>query len=193
MREERGAEHWPNWATPFCPRRGAPKHIPRVKAEWSTVLADSMKGPLPNFTKAGAMRAMERWREDDQCKDLTSLRPTTSYGRCPYLRYDDRETSCIRARLNRNYLNESMFRRRSSTSADCSCNNGIESVHHVLTSCSTYADILYHKIIRLGVSTHLPLLLGEVESIKSKRRRISTLAKTGGYLRAIAKRRPNGI
>ena len=39
----------------------------------------------------------------------------------------------------------------------------------------------------------LPLLLGEVESLKSKRRRISTLAKTGGYLRAIAKRRPNGI
>jgi hypothetical protein len=82
----------------------------------------------------------QRWRSTG-AKSLRALK--TSPGLSRYLKLDDQQTACARARLrfNRARLNASLHERKCIDSPDCTACGVPETVHHAVCDCNRYANL----------------------------------------------------
>jgi hypothetical protein len=150
-----------------------------------------------NAVRKAAMRRAHRvWSTAGKCVDLVALRAPSprAVGVAAYILHDDVTTCAIRARLrlNRSFLNSSLYRRYVVASTACSCGAADESVSHLL-ACPIYAvpraALLAGRIGRFITSREL---LGEVAHLP-RRARVATLDRTALFLREANRLRPDRI
>ena len=141
---------------------------------------------VAGINSAASSQHLQLWRNSGKCKDYIQLHHPTSLSTPFYIRHDLPHHSRLRARLrlNRSYLNDSLFRRNISPSPLCSICHVPETPAHLLT-CPLY---LIPRRRLIADMTHLPpvnILLGELPrstSSKQRRRHIHLLHCTGKFL-----------
>jgi len=149
---------------------------------------------LPSFSASILKRiAASLFYSDWRSSGKGSLQQHRFNG-CPglasYLRYDDRQTFCLRARLRfaRSYLRSHRHRLGLSDSDTCGeCKAGVaETVDHVILSCDKYNEArqqLCDELSRLHLQLSSALVLGAFQ--KEPDSASAVFAATGTFLRAV--------